>query len=212
MIVYQNNETKGFYYYNGSSWVLLSNANYGDIKTGIQTTDHNGWVKLDGRAKTSLTSTQQIQATSLGIGTNLPDASGAYLVQNGQALGGVTGSNTTNLTQANLPNVSFTGTAATDGSHNHSGSTSTDGLHNHGLPVAFTGTAAGWNISPWGANGFTFAGSALTTNSGSHSHSLTINSSGSHSHNVSVSSGGSNAPINIAPRSLSVNTFIYLGL
>jgi hypothetical protein len=71
MIVYQNNETKGFYYYNGSSWVLLSNANYGDIKTGIQTTDHNGWVKLDGRAKISLTSTQQIQATSLGIGTNL---------------------------------------------------------------------------------------------------------------------------------------------
>jgi hypothetical protein len=148
----------------------------------------------------------------VGVGTSNPDASGAYLVQNGQALGGVTGSNTTNLTQANLPNASFTGTAATDGSHNHSGSTTTDGLHNHGLPVAFTMTMAGWNVSPWGFNWFTYAGSALTTNSGSHSHSLTINSSGSHSHNVSVSSGGSGTALNIAPRSLSVNTFIYLGL
>jgi hypothetical protein len=48
--------------------------NYGDVKTGFQTADHNGWIKLDGRAKSTLSSSQQTQATSLGIGTNLPNA------------------------------------------------------------------------------------------------------------------------------------------
>jgi acetyltransferase-like isoleucine patch superfamily enzyme len=32
----------------------------GDVKTGIQTGDHNGWVKLDGRLKSNLTASQQI--------------------------------------------------------------------------------------------------------------------------------------------------------
>jgi len=57
--------------------------NFGDIKTGIQSGDHNGWVKLDGRLKSALSGTQQAQATSLGIGANLPDATNAFLVQNG---------------------------------------------------------------------------------------------------------------------------------
>jgi hypothetical protein len=43
-------------------------------------------------------------------------------------------------------------------------------------------------------------------------HSVTVNSSGDHTHSVSVSSGGSATPVNIAPRSMTVNMFIYLGL
>lgn len=69
-----------------------TNLTIGDIKTGIQSTDHNGWVKLDGRLKSSLTTTQQSQATSLGIGSNLPDATNSHLIQNGTTLGSVKGS------------------------------------------------------------------------------------------------------------------------
>lgn len=47
---------------------------------------------------------------------------------------------------------------------------------------------------------------------GNHSHSLNINSSGNHSHTITVNSGGTNEPFNIAPKSLTVNMFIYLGL
>lgn len=66
----------GYYFFNGNVWKSMNNDtkfSYGDIKTGIQTTDHNGWVKLDGRLTSTLTLTQQAQATTLGIGTNLAD-------------------------------------------------------------------------------------------------------------------------------------------
>jgi hypothetical protein len=36
LVVYQTNVNPGNYVYNGTSWNVLSNANYGDIKTGIQ--------------------------------------------------------------------------------------------------------------------------------------------------------------------------------
>lgn len=87
----------------------MSNANYGDVKTGIQTADHNGWVLLNGRLKSSLATSQQAQATSLGIGTILPNATNTFLVQNGGTLGNVTGSNTITIAQNQLPNVNFEG-------------------------------------------------------------------------------------------------------
>lgn len=191
LVVYQTNANPGNYVYNGSTWDVLSNANYGDVKTGIQTADHNGWVLLNGRAKSSLSATQQDQATTLGIGTTLPNAADAFLVQNGTALGSVSGSNSKTLTQANLPNVSF------------QGSTNTTGLHDHTGSVNGVYTPSGTN------SGGTFpAGSGYYFKVGN----LNINESGNHSHTVSVSSGGSGAALDITPRSLSVNTFIYLGL
>ncbi len=54
---------------------------YGETKTDYKTTDHNGWVQLDGRAISTLTTSQQAQATSLGFGTNLPN-----LVDNGDQI------------------------------------------------------------------------------------------------------------------------------
>lgn len=55
----------GFYYWNGTSWASIATAsgnasnNFGDVKTGFQSADHSGWVKLDGRLKSLLTATQQ---------------------------------------------------------------------------------------------------------------------------------------------------------
>src|SRR5436190_16469493 len=42
-----------YYFYNGSSWASLSTQTntLGDIKYGFQNSDHNGWIKLDGRPK-----------------------------------------------------------------------------------------------------------------------------------------------------------------
>jgi hypothetical protein len=89
-------------------------ATIGDAKSGFQTTDHNGWIKLDGRLKTALTTTQQANATALGIGVNLPDASGRSFRQ-GTLLANI-GSST--ILQTDLPNVTLTTVAG--GNHTHS--------------------------------------------------------------------------------------------
>lgn len=188
LTVYQTDGNVGNYTYNGTTWQVLSIANFGDIKTGIQTTDHNGWIKLDGRLKTSLSTTQQAQATALGIGTNLPDASNAFLVQNGTTLGSISSGNTKTISQANLPNVNFTGTAASAGDHSHSITFNNDD---------FNGVGGGTN--------------GLASDGGAANNTKYTNTTGAHTHSVTVSSGGSGTALDITPKSLSVNTFIYLG-
>jgi hypothetical protein len=218
----------GYYYWNGTSWATIATAlgssqnSAGDIKSGIQTTDHNGWVKLDGRPKSSLSATQQARATALGIGADLPNATNTYLSQNGGAMGSVSGSNTVVLSQANLPNVNFTGTSGNNGNH----------AHNVDPPLTYTNNAGyhyhdmnfqndDYNGSGGGAQGLEDDGgwwSTRTTNwSGDHNHYMDIpafwsSTTGDHNHSLSVSSGGSGSAITVAPRTLSVTMFIYLGL
>lgn len=79
-------------------------ATIGDAKSGFQTGDHNGWILLDGRLKTALTPTQQANATTLGIGVNIPNATGRCFTQ-GTLLTQI-GSAT--IAQNQLPNVSPT--------------------------------------------------------------------------------------------------------
>ena len=184
-----DNTTNSLWYFDGTSWVnSVAVSSYGDIKTGIQSGDHNGWVKLDGRLKSTLTSTQQIQASALGIGNNLPDATNAFLVQNGTTLASISSANTKTITQANLPNVNFTGTAESNGGHTHT--------INFNTSTPLTGS---WAVYGGGAAGYTIAGNPTTSTSGAHTHT------------VSVASGGSGIALDITPKSLSVNTFIYLG-
>lgn len=160
-------------------------------------------------------------------------------MQNGSAMASVTGRNTTTLTQANLPNTTFTGSTNNTGSHSHSVSTSTNGSHSHSgsalsagahtHPIEFrNSTAATESASgnqPWSQGSFTTNSNTMRTtiagnhthnlsidSNGNHSHSLNINSSGHHSHTITVNSGGTNEPFNIAPKNLTVNMFIYLGL
>ena len=220
-----DNTTNSIWYFNGSYWVnTQAMATVGDVKSGMQTIDHSGWIKLDGRAVNALTANQQAAAIALGFTTNLPDASSAYLVQNGSAMGAVSGANSTTLTQANLPNVNFTGSAASAGSHSHKVdpaqvNTNTTGDHTHSGSVGGGNDLGGGSAIARGftAGGFLFSVPTLTINSaGNHSHTVDIpattsSTDGAHTHTVTVSSGGSATPINIAPRSLSVNMFIYLG-
>ena len=172
----------------------MSVINYGDVKTGFQSADHNGWVKLNGRAKSTLSATQQAQATALGIGSTLPNADNAYLVQNGSAAGTVTGSNTKTIAQANLPNINFpTATTNTTGSHTHSYQ---DVI---------------WSENRGQGNNTIGAGAATDYDNDPYFRTATTAASGDHSHTVTVSSGGSGTALDITPKSLSVNTFIYLG-
>jgi hypothetical protein len=264
--------TNSLWYFNGTVWInTVSVASLGDVKSGFQPNDHSGWIKMDGRAINTLNANQQAAAITLGFTTSLPDATTAYLVQNNGTMGSVSGTNTRTLTQANLPNVSFTGTTntsgghnhdgltgnngghshtgttSTTGSHNHTGSTSTDGNHSHsnnssGNQGGFglirqsdggTNTVTDTDFTP-GEPDLVRSPIALTINSsGNHSHTLNINNNGDHSHTfttstvanhnhtigtdgahthaVTVASGGSATSINIAPRSLTVNMFVYLG-
>lgn len=250
--------TNSLWYYNGALWInTVSESTYGDMKSGFQAADHSGWIKLDGRAISTLSTNQQAVAVSLGFTTNLPNAASAYPVQSTGTLGSVVGSNTTTLTQANLPIVNFTGNAASAGAHNHttdpaSVNTTTNGNHNHSGSADWAGnhshgsnanggqgglglvTANGSNTvvnTDWSngeLNVWTLPNSLSIYDNGGHSHNLSINhagdhahsvdipstsstTDGAHTHTVSVASGGSATPINIAPRSLIVNMFVYLG-
>jgi hypothetical protein len=149
-----------------------TNLTIGDIKTGIQSTDHNGWVKLDGRLKSSLTTTQQSQATSLGIGSNLPDATNSHLIQNGTTLGSVSGNNTKTIAQDQLPNVQL------------GGNTNTTGAHTHNVSVPYKIQDA-----PYGNNArtvweFVTNINRVTDSQGDHSHTITTNSINGVCHSV----------------------------
>jgi len=239
LLVYQIDGTGGFYYYNGVAWIIIAAEPFGDVKSNFQSTDHNGWVRLDGRLKTLLTPTQQAQADLLGIGTNLPNATDSYLVQRSAGTSGViSGSNTVTLAQTNLPNVNFTGTSGNAGSHTHtvdplSFNSSGGGVHRHTYRDAYfaEGVSGGVNNLPGSGNTDNDNSLRWRTESGvsntpqdistewsdAHTHVIdvpitTSSSVGDHNHSLSVPSGGSAAPITIAPRSLTVNMFIYLGL
>jgi hypothetical protein len=176
----------------------MSVINFGDVKTGMQAADHNGWVRLDGRPKSTLTATQQSQATALGIGANLPNASNAFLVQNGTTLGSLSSSNTKTIAQSNLPNVSLGGSTSSDGSHTHTINVNSNTVK---LVSGGTVTAMAEGNSNWTA-GNSESNAGVMTTAGNHTHIVTTNS---------INGNVAQTTLDITPRSLSINTFIYLG-
>ena len=214
--------TNSIWYYDGASWInIISVSTYGDVKTGFQSADHSGWVKLDGRAKSSLTANQQAQATALGISSNLPDATNAVLMQSSGSLGAVTGSMSMTLAQNQLPNITptitvnnTTATMQNAGAHEHPISvvSSTIGGYPFGVPNAFkkelipTSEA---NADVTDRGGGTLVNTGIIGSAGSHSHTIDA-----HSHtatSTSINGGVTQQTIDITPRKLVVNTFIYLG-
>ena len=202
----------------------INQYNLGDIKAGIQTGDHNGWVKLDGRLKSTLTSSQQLQATALGIGTNLPDATDAVLVQSSGSLGSVTGSMSRTLAQNQLPNISPTITV-----NNTTANMQSAGVHDHPVNVVPNSTGGYAAGNPYAfKNGMlpspmneSYADITDRGNASSYITTGIIGSAGSHTHvidthshtatSTSINGGVTQQSIDITPRRLVVNTFIYLG-
>ena len=211
LLIYQTDEIEGFYSYTSSNnWSKISMYSevntFGDIKTGIQPDDHSGWVKLDGRPKSRLTTSQQNAASALGIGNNLPDANNAYLVQNGGNLGTVTGTNTKTISRANLPNVTLT--------------SSSNGVHQHALPFAANSSGDDVFDDVFGSSTLTaddteqglelFNTSDSKDAEGTEKHYLN-REEGDHNHTIDLNGNVTQTNLDITPKSLSINTFIYLG-
>jgi hypothetical protein len=175
-------------------------AHFGDIKSSYQTNDHAGWVRLDGRAKTALSATQQTRATALGIGANLPNDDGRLLAgtTSGQPAGQMSGaSSTITLAQNNLPNVPLTASSA--GAHTHPFTTS----GTYFISASLSGSG-GYNHVGAGIN------ASSTTTLGLQG---TAASAGAHTHTIALNGGVTQEPIVVPPpASIALNFFMYLGL
>jgi hypothetical protein len=141
----------------GSNAASSSSSIPGDVKIGLQASDHSGWIKLDGRAKNTFTTPQQTALTSLGVGANIPDMRDRTPmgVSATKALLSVGGFNV--IAQNQLPNVA---PAINDPGHRHTvnggqnwvagnstfrdGGTNGGGLNwNYTMDLATTGITSG---------------------------------------------------------------------
>lgn len=186
-----NMAQKNIYIFDGTNWVPVNKEKntVGDVKYSSQSADHSGWYLLNGRAITTLSSNAQTNAISLGFTTNLPNADDRVLKHPAatESVGDTGGQATTVLTQANLPNVTFSGTTSTTGNHSH---TISRGLGSDQVRHSADATRTFFNVT----------GTTATSTSGNHSHT------------VSVSSGGSSQGFDRYQPYIVFNTFIYLGL
>nr|WP_294937054.1 hypothetical protein [uncultured Flavobacterium sp.] len=193
---------EGLYYNDGVNWNFMgpNTLALGDIKYSLETTDHKGWFLLDGRTIASLPAVAQYNATAVGIGTNLPLSSDRLIKTNNgsETQGSVSGSNTVTLSQANLPNVSFSATTSSNGSHTHDYSDSYNGIKTLGLAT---------NVLPL----VPLYTETVGINDSVPANLFTTVSSGAHTHSITAPSGGSGTPINATPKHIVTNVFIFLG-
>ncbi|MFV0248065.1 MAG: hypothetical protein ACK5H1_03775 [Tenacibaculum sp.] len=213
-----NTDDKKIYKYNGTNWEIVHKENavvYGDIKYGIQTSDHLGWYELNGRSLTELPEKAQGVAISLGLSGSLPDAKGLFLKvkDEGESIFNSGGQNSVVLAKENLPNVNFIGTTLEgEGGHEHTGVTSQGGAHQHfsgQKEKAYAHTEP--KKDPIETFAVTNSNDIATTFNEDHTHTFSTGVSGNHIHNFSINTGGSDKAIENRPSFLSVNTFIYLG-
>lgn len=183
--------TPGIYYNDGTSWnkMEVQTPTIGDIKYSNVSTDHDGWYLLDGRAVSTLSSSAQTAAGSLGFTTAIPNSADRYLKAKSasETLGAAGGNTSVVLTQANLPNVIYNATTSSTGAHSH----------------AYNDRASGTVNS-------IEAGSTKTVVDNDSTISTT-SSAGAHTHTFSVSTGGSSTPLSLQPKYLSAYIFVYLG-
>ncbi len=214
MIVYNTNTNgsgdtavvPGLYYNNSVKWVRLEpiSIQIGDVKHSVATDDHLGWYKLDGRSLNTLPILVQVNGASLGFSTHLPDATDKVLKAKSlsDSLTQTGGSNTVIISQANLPNVVFSGTTSSDGDHDHSYvDQHNSAIENINVVYGLLGILSGVTLN------------VLNTNIGNKTPATQLSNSsnsGNHTHTVTVQSGGSNLPLP-SVKKMATNTFIYLG-
>ena len=186
-----NITTVGYYNFDGSLWQKLNPPSDlyrpGDVVNSFRTADHDGWYLLDGRAITTLSANARAIAASLGFTSNLPNATDRVLKAKtgAETLGSTGGANSQTITQANLPNVTLSGTTT--------GSTSSAGAHTHTYSATSTSNGHSHTLSATsGSTGHTHTIS-LTSTSTTHTHTLsaTSSSAGAHTHTMQVPVRGS---------------------
>lgn len=191
---------KGVYVYvigkcsqNEQDHQYLDMPEVGDVKSSIVAADHLGWYVLDGRAVSSLPQIAQDNATALGFGANLPDATDAVLGrQSGQSPGAVTGTNDFTLARNNLPEESIT-----------SDSWSTGRPPNEGFVVSTANQTA-----PAGATYLlTGAMDGVTTYGFAVAGHINLNA---YSAVSPLNDTGSQLPLDLRQKTFNVNSFVYL--
>jgi hypothetical protein len=145
-------------------------ATAGDIKFSGLSFDHGGdWILLNGRLKSSLTPSQQVAATNLGYGVNIPDMRGRMAVGAGGTLAAAVNSTGGSLAipQNALPNVTLGGSTGTDPGHTH---IQNERYTPNSKPAS---GQPNWGGDPGAASIYS---SNSTGSAGSHSHALTTSS------------------------------------
>lgn len=184
----------------------------GDIKTSVNTIDHSKWYLLDGRAVSALPADAFAAATLLGF-NSLPDATDTVIGSGTGVIGTVVGDNEITLSNSNLPDIVVPAhtSSLSGGTGTVSGTSNTIGSGN--VLVQGSGTyGTGYMLGPgaFGAlsvqDGWAISSFGLRTSSTA---SKTVNVSGTVSIGANTVTGLS-TPINITPRKLLVNTFIWL--
>jgi len=198
------------YHDNENEWRHLKLIEIGDLKYSIQSIDHNGWLKCDGReiSREQYPKLFSVIGTSFGVGDgvttfNLPDARGRVLgaIGNGtglssRTLGQSVGTETHTLTTNEIP------------SHSHTGTTNSDGTHTH------TSNAVGGSLGLISANGSNTAidvdSSPVEPNLYAAPQALVINSAGAHTHSFTTdTTGGGQAHNNMQPTTFIGNVFVF---
>lgn len=116
------------------------------------------------------------------------------------------GASSFNMTVAQMPSHSHSGTAESAGSHSHTASSGNAGNHSHSGSTSTAGnhSHAVWQRSSYGGyrdrcgghNWNQYGGEddfSTRNNPGNHGHSVTINANGNHTHSVTVNAGGSHS-------------------
>lgn len=190
----------------------------GDIKTGIQTVDHNGWYLLDGRALSSLPAVAQSNASTLGIVGSLPDVSNLIdkTKTGAETLLSTGGNATVTITQANLPAYNLPGTTTSSGNHTHTTTVSTTPDHRHSAEQQGFGLGKrGFTSSNSNKDYIVVKGGSTSLSfdpAGKHIHNVTLGNAGLHTHTFSINSGGSGTGVPLYQPYMVANRFIYLGL
>ena len=190
----------------------------GDIKHSVQSNDHSGWLKCDGRALSTavyagLFAVIGTAFGSGGVGTfRIPDCRGRVMGAIGQgaaltdrALGATVGAEAFTMTTNEMPAHTHTGTSAAAGAHSHS---ITDPGHTH------TQTTVNDDFNSSGANPPSFAsdsaGERTWNNINGATTGITVNAVGDHTHTFTTNSVGSGNSFSLMQPTLFIgNVFIF---
>lgn len=203
--------------------------NTGDIKASLATADHQGWFLMNGRplVDLNLSESQQTNAGTLGLTTNLPDMRERLPKMTNETPLTSGGTYDITLQKGNLPVDTFSVTTQQNGWHNHLASTSSSGNHQHFMfhdnqaTQYLVGTnnhvSVLWDIGGANASNYTMGNNptpgpptGLTHASGTHTHEMTVVHNGDHVHNLDFQLNAQQTPAtNIQPYT-SVKYFLYL--
>jgi hypothetical protein len=156
----------------------------GDVKHSFLTTDHEGWITMNGRATSTLTASQQANLTAAGINwASVPDSQGRVTMASGGSWPNADIGGSYTIARNSLPNFTLTGeTLDTNTDHTHgvgSLAVSDDTGHEHGTTVKIhSQTFDGFN-----RGALQTSDRSVTTSTSPPE--LQVNSGGAHGHEIS---------------------------